>query len=190
MLFLKKLCALFLLVFFLSGLATAVLASGKSCENSNLVSDSNKNGCPNYVKADGTVETEQCCCCKADQSCAGVAGEKGVCFSREVIIGRKLVGGKEVLDPRGVTCGGVVCPFSTHTSVQEFIMAAVNYIFYLSLILAPLMIIIGAALFLTSAGSPKQTKLASAVIQWTLIGFAIILFARGISAIITMILVG
>ena len=187
MLFLKKFCALFLLVFFLSGLATAVLATGKSCSTLG-VAPANPNGCPTG---------EQCCCCKANQECPGLAGEKGVCFPTQMIVGRELVKDPndatkkiEVPDAYPVTCGGVVCPYSTHTSVEEFIMAAVNYIFYLSIIMAPLMIIIGAAVFLTSAGSPKQTKLGTSIIQWTLIGFAIILFARGITAIIKMILVG
>ena len=181
MLPLKKFCALFLLVFFLSGLATAVLASGKECTTLG-VAPADPNGCPTG---------EQCCCCKADQGCPGLAGEKGRCFATQMIVGRELdKDGNEVPDAHPVACSAVVCPLSSHTSVEKFIMAAVNYIFYLSIIMAPLMIIIGAAVFLTSAGNPKQTKLGTSIIQWTAIGFAIILFARGITAIIKMILVG
>ena len=185
MLSLKKFCALFLLVFFLSGLAPVVLAVGKSCSTTGVSSGDNPdaNGCPTG---------EQCCCCKADQGCPGLAGEKGRCFPIEVVVGRKLNPTTKVeeLDKKTLTCSAVVCPFSTHTSVEDFITEAVNYIFYLSIIMAPLMIIIGAAVFLTSAGNPKQTKLGTSIIQWTAIGFAIILFARGVTAVIKMILVG
>jgi len=189
MFFFRKFCALFLLVFFLSGLATAVLASGKECTTLG-VAPADPNGCPTG---------ERCCCCKANQECPGTAGEKGRCFAKEVITGRKLVpvdlanlalGMKEEVTKKEVLCPGVICPLSSHTSVEKFIMEAVNYIFYLSIIMAPLMIIIGAAVFLTSAGNPKQAKLGTSIIQWTAIGFAIILFARGITAIIKMILVG
>jgi len=182
MFFFRKLGALFLLVFFLSGLAAAVLASGKECTTLG-VAPADPNGCPTG---------EQCCCCKADQSCAGVAGEKGTCFPTQVVKSRAINPATNIEEVKftAVTCSAVVCPLSTHTSVEDFIMAAVNYIFYLSIILAPLMIIIGAAVFLTSAGNPKQTKLGTSIIQWTAIGFAIILFARGVTAIIKMILVG
>ncbi|MCX6789029.1 MAG: pilin [Candidatus Gribaldobacteria bacterium] len=183
MLPLKKFCALFLLLFFLSGLATPVLASGNSCTVSSV---SNK-----VASSANCSATEQCCCCRGDSTC-GAAGEKGTCFPTQMVKGREIdpLTKAEVIRFTPVTCSAVVCPFSTHTSVEEFIMAAVNYIFYLSIILAPLMIIIGAAVFLTSAGNPKQTKLGTSIIQWTAIGFAIILFARGITAIIKMILVG
>jgi len=164
---LRQIFAIIIITLIFSGWAGTVLAAGKSCTQ-----DSGTNGCPTG---------EQCCCCKPDQTCPGAAGEKGFCFAKQI------KSGSQTLD---VDCKGVICPFSIWTSIKEFIDAAVSYIFYISIILAPLMIIIGAFLYLTSAGNPKQTKLGSAIIQWTAIGFAIILFAKGISAIIKMILVG
>ena len=199
MFFFRKFCALFLLIFFLSGLATAVLATGRECTATG-------SECPEYIKANGVAEKEQCCCCYPNGTCTApnppTAPNQGVCFPKEVVVGRDLVKPNPI-DPANPDkkieklltksidgCNGVVCPLSTHTSVEKFIMEAVNYIFYLSIIMAPLMIIIGAAVFLTSAGNPKQAKLGTSIIQWTAIGFAIILFARGITAIIKMILVG
>jgi len=161
----RQILAVAIITLVFSGWGGLVLAAGKPCTDDS--------GCPTG---------EQCCCCKANQECPGTtADEKGFCFAKQI------KSGSQTLD---VDCKGVICPFSVHTSVKEFIDEAVSYIFNISIILAPLMIIIGAFLYLTSAGNPKQTKLGGSVIQWTAIGFAIILFAKGISAIIKMILVG
>jgi len=167
----RQILAALTVVIILSGWGGLVLAAGKSCT---------KGG------TDCDAAGEQCCCCFGDGTCdKGQANEvegKGVCFPKEI----KSVGPK----PLPVQCSGVVCPLSRRTSVEDFIKEAVNYIFYISIIAAPLMIIIGAFLFLTSGGNPKQAKLGGSVIQWTAIGLAIILFAKGITAIIKMILVG
>jgi len=177
----QQILAIIAIVLIFSSWSGLVWAAGKSCTNSELVDpSSNPNGCP---------AGEQCCCCDLNQSCpsAPPGGAKGVCFPKTIITGKDNKGNDITI---GVACEDVICPFSVHTDIEDFIMSAVNYIFYISVILAPLMILIGAAVFLTSAGSPKQTKLGTSIIQWTAIGFAVILFAKGIVAIIKMILVG
>jgi len=157
----RQILALTMFIFIFTAHSGLVLAAGKECTQLN---DCSSGG-------------EQCCCCFSDGTCDGAQhpGEtpnKGRCF------------------PTGVSCANVVCPFSAFTSVKGFIDSAVNYIFNISVILAPLMILIGAFLFLTSADNPTMTKLGREIIQWTAIGFAIVLFAKGVQAIIKMILTG
>ncbi len=164
----RQILAILAIILIFSGWSGLVWAMGKSCT---------KDG------GECATANEQCCCCYGDGTCdKGQTGEVpggGVCFPISI------PGSTNALE-----CKDVICPFSSHTSIEGFIKSAVDYIFYISVILAPLMIIIGAFLFLTSAGSPKQSKLGGSIIQWTVIGFAIILFAKGITAIIKMILVG
>lgn len=169
----RQILAISVIILIFSGWGSLVWATGLPC--------SKDAECPSSA-------SEQCCCCKSDQTCpTNPAGGKGVCFPKEIVTGKDNKGQDIKVN---IDCKDIICPFSSHTSVKDFIDKAVNYIFYVSVILAPLMIVIGAFLFLTSAGSPKQSKLGSSIIQWAIIGFAIILFAKGISAIIKMILVG
>ena len=73
-------------------------------------------------------------------------------------------------------------------SIEELIDSLINFIFWTSLAIVPLMIIIAGFYWLTAAGDPKKVKTALDIIKWTVIGFAIILFARGIIAIIRHVL--
>jgi len=115
----------------------------------------------------------QCCCCgivgSADSN-ACVSPENGVC-------GR-------------AGCNNIICPFSSHRSLYSLITTASDYVFYIGLILAPLMIVVGAFLFMASGGSPERTQLGKKIITWSLIGLAFILFAKGIGSILGDILFG
>ena len=62
----------------------------------------------------------------------------------------------------------------------EFLDSIINFLFNISLFLAPLMIIIGAFHFITSEGNPEQIETAKKIIRYTLIGFLIILLAKGL----------
>jgi len=66
----------------------------------------------------------------------------------------------------------------------ELIDAIIKYIFYIAVVVTPLMIIIGAFYILTAAGDPKKIGTGKNVIIYTLIGLAIILLARGLIAMI------
>jgi len=66
-----------------------------------------------------------------------------------------------------------------YSSIEEIIDRVSDWIFYLGLVLVPLMIVIGAFMMLTSAGEPGRVKKGKSLIMWTLIGFAIILFSKG-----------
>ena len=180
----KKILIFSLLLFTLTGLAGSVFATGKEC--------SKDADCPSTA-----VPKEQCCCCWSNKSCDTTVDNetavKGRCFPTKIYTGSNYrdpatqkFGPMEIV----VNCSDVVCPFSQHTNIKQFIDAAVNYAFYISIILVPLMVVLGGFLLMVSTGNSKQAKLGREIIQWSVIGFAITLFAKSISSIIKMILVG
>lgn len=75
-------------------------------------------------------------------------------------------------------------------SFEDLINSLINFIFWISLAIVPLMVIIAGFYWLTAAGDLKKVKTALDIIKWTVIGFAIILFARGLVAIIRHVLGG
>jgi len=83
-----------------------------------------------------------------------------------------------------------ICPTSKFISLEEVITSTVNYLFMLAVVGCPLVIAIGAFLFLTSAGDPGKTKLAKQMILWACIGLAVILFSKMMKGIILGIITG
>ena len=75
-----------------------------------------------------------------------------------------------------------------YETLGDLIDAIVKFIFYIAVIVAPLMIIIGAFYLVTAGGDPKRIGTGKNVIIYTLIGLAIILLARGLLAMIESII--
>jgi hypothetical protein len=74
---------------------------------------------------------------------------------------------------------------------EEFEVIAdniINFLFKIAIVLAPLMMVIGAVLFVTSGGNLSQITRAKNIILWTAVGFLILLLAKGIMALIESIL--
>jgi len=82
----------------------------------------------------------------------------------------------------------VFCPPSTIRSISDLINSITDWVFKIAIIVAPLMLVIGAILFMTARGNPEQIKLGKKIIFWTVIGFLIVLFAEGIINLIDYIL--
>lgn len=76
----------------------------------------------------------------------------------------------------------------TAKTFGELINKIISFIFTIAVALVPLMIIIGAALFITSGGNISQVDRAKKIILYTVIGFAIVLLAKGIVALIEQLL--
>lgn len=74
------------------------------------------------------------------------------------------------------------------TWIENIVARAVDYLFFVGAALAPLMVIIGAYLYFTSAGDSKKTENAKKLIIWACVGFAILLFAKAIVSIVRYIL--
>ena len=66
----------------------------------------------------------------------------------------------------------------------ELIDAIIKFIFYIAIVVVPLMLIIGAFYLLTAAGDPKKIGTGKNIIIYTLIGLVIIMLARGLIAVI------
>ena len=79
-------------------------------------------------------------------------------------------------------------PPITATSFEALVGGIVNFVFNIALVLAPLMVIIGAIYLLTSAGDPKKIETGKNIILYTLIGLAIILLAKGLIAVLEAII--
>ena len=66
------------------------------------------------------------------------------------------------------------------TSFEGLINTLIDIIFTMALVIAPIMIIVAGFYLLTAAGNPAQITTAKNIIMWTLIGFLVILAAKGI----------
>lgn len=77
-----------------------------------------------------------------------------------------------------------------YNTLEELINAIIQFIFLISLGVAPLMIIIGAFFILTSGGNEKKVTTGKNIIYYSLIALGLILFARGLIAVIKNILGG
>lgn len=94
-------------------------------------------------------------------------------------------GGAKPQELQGLTC---ICNPLTYTTFQEIIEGIVNYLFTIASIIAPAMIVVGAILFMTAGGSPERVKTAKRVILWTVVGFLIILFSKGLINLVNYII--
>ena len=72
------------------------------------------------------------------------------------------------------------------TSFNDFIDKITSIIFIFGIALAPLMILIAAIYWVTSAGDPKKVDQAKSIMIYTAVGLAIALLSRGIVAVVKM----
>lgn len=68
----------------------------------------------------------------------------------------------------------------TSDSLWELLSRVIDFIFYISISIASLMIIIGAYFFLTSAGEPGKVQTAKNVILYALIGLVVVFLSKAI----------
>jgi hypothetical protein len=92
---------------------------------------------------------------------------------------------EEVVCPAGAIC--IQNPLRA-CDLRGLVEAIINFIFWVATALAPLMIVIGAFYFVTSAGNPHQIDTAKKIILYTLIGYAIILLSKGLIVVLEEIL--
>lgn len=78
----------------------------------------------------------------------------------------------------------------TATTFEELIGSLVDFIFWVAVAIAPIMILVGGFYFLTAAGDPQKIQTAKKIILWTIIGFVIVLLAKGIISMLEQILGG
>jgi len=78
----------------------------------------------------------------------------------------------------------------SYDTFEELIDAITNFIFYVAVALAPLMVLIGAFYLMTAGGDAKRVQTAKNIFLYTAIGFLIVLAARGLFSLIRGILTG
>lgn len=91
------------------------------------------------------------------------------------------------------TClGGAICidnPLEAE-SFEELLNSIINFIFWLGMVVFPLMILIAGFYFITAAGDPARAATAKKIIFYAVIGLVIVLFARGLAAVLKNIIGG
>lgn len=89
-----------------------------------------------------------------------------------------------------VDCTGQICIENplTACNVQDILDSVTNVIFWLGMIITPLMILIAGFNLVTAAGDTRKIDVAKRIITSTAIGLAIILFAKGLVSVIKTII--
>lgn len=103
--------------------------------------------------------------CNSDADCSG--GEKCRCDPDSADSKKEGV------------CGDIViCSPIKHTKIEDLIESITNWIFYIGVILVPLMFVIGAGYMITSSGDSKRVETGKNILTWTIIGLIVILFSK------------
>jgi len=68
----------------------------------------------------------------------------------------------------------------SYNTFGELMNAIIDFIFNIALVVAPMIIIIAGFYFVTAAGDIDKIQRAKDMIWWTVIGFIIILLAKGL----------
>jgi hypothetical protein len=74
------------------------------------------------------------------------------------------------------------------TSFGELVGGLLNFLWWIVIALVPLMIVIAGFYFVTAAGDPAKVEKAKGIILYTVIGFFIVLLARGLIELLQKIL--
>ncbi|MFH1451482.1 MAG: hypothetical protein ABIF89_02640 [bacterium] len=75
-------------------------------------------------------------------------------------------------------------------SLEELIDTLTSFVFWLGVVLVPLMVLIGAFYMITAAGEPRRVAKAREIFIWSAIGLMVVLLAKGIGAVVVYILGG
>lgn len=75
-------------------------------------------------------------------------------------------------------------------TIPEILAAIANFIFWIGIIIMPIVIIIGGIIFATSGGEPEKVKTGRRLLLWSSIGLIILVLARVLAAFIKSILGG
>jgi len=65
-------------------------------------------------------------------------------------------------------------------SFTQLLEAIIDFIFYLALGIAPIMIIVAGFFFITAQGEPEKIQTAKRIILWVLIGLIVVFCAKGL----------
>lgn len=77
-----------------------------------------------------------------------------------------------------------------YDTFEELIDAIVNFLFTIALVVAPVMVLIGAFTLMTAAGDPIKVKKANNIFIYTAIGLIIVMMGKGLVSAINALLTG
>ncbi len=75
-----------------------------------------------------------------------------------------------------------------HDTFEELVEAVIDFVFWVAVAVVPLMVLVGAFHLLTAGGDPKRVKTGQNFIMYAAIGLAVILFSKGLIAVLKYIL--
>jgi len=87
--------------------------------------------------------------------------------------------------PGGTYC---ICPPTGSTDLEGILNSVIGYVFMIATVITPILILIGGFYFMTSGGEIERVNTAKRIITYTVIGYSIILFSRGLVYILKDIL--
>ena len=87
--------------------------------------------------------------------------------------------------PEGAVC---YCNPLTGTGLESITEPIIGFIFKISIVIVPVLVIYSAFMIITAAGDVSKVEQAKKIIFWTLIGFMIVLLSRGMSDLIEVII--
>lgn len=81
-------------------------------------------------------------------------------------------------------------PLGETSDITTLVENILNFLWKLAFVIAPILIVYAGYLYITSAGNEEKVKIAQKTLIWTLIGFAVVLIASSVPAIIQEFLSG
>ncbi|MDA1337711.1 MAG: pilin [bacterium] len=87
----------------------------------------------------------------------------------------------------GSSSSVLINPISS-TTLPELLENVLNFLFGLSIVVLPIIILYGGFLMLTAGGEPEKISKSRTILLWAVVAFAIILLARGLPTVLRGIL--
>jgi len=81
-------------------------------------------------------------------------------------------------------------PLGEISDIYTLIEKITNFLIGLAIVITPIIIVYAGFLYITAAGNEEKVKTAQKVLIWALIGFALVLIAKGVPALIKQFLAG
>jgi len=75
-----------------------------------------------------------------------------------------------------------------YNEFKDLVDAFINFIFWVGISLAPVMVLIAAFNFMTAGGDPYKVDIAKKILLYTAIGLAVVLMAKGLIGVLKNIL--
>lgn len=81
-------------------------------------------------------------------------------------------------------------PLGENSDINTLVMKVIDFLILLAIPLTAILIVYSGYNYITSAGNDKKIQAAQKTLIWALIGFAIVLLAKGVPALIAQFLAG